>query len=85
MPNLLYALGVALFGVTLFNLVKSGKTLVASGLVLVYFGHRMLPLTYFNVLILIGFLIIAVAVSKSRAFGDASRRLEFTSTDEGGR
>ena len=45
MPNLLYALGVALLGITLFNLVKSGKTLVASGLVLVYFSHRMLPLT----------------------------------------
>lgn len=81
MPNLLYSLGVALLGITLLNLVKSGKVLLASSLVLVYFSHRMLPLTYFNVLILIGFLLIAVAVSTSGASGTASLVKEFAEED----
>ncbi|MCH7745206.1 MAG: hypothetical protein IIC84_03940 [Chloroflexi bacterium] len=65
MPFLLYAAGAALLGVTILKQVTSGKPLVGYGLALLFFSHRMLPLTYFNLLIIGGFLLIAIALMKN--------------------
>ncbi len=61
MPFLAYALGLTLLSVTVLKLISSARPLVGYGLVLIFLSHRMLPLTYFNLLILVGFLLIAVA------------------------
>ena len=63
MPFLLYAVGAALLGITLLKLLTSGNPLAAYGMTLLYFSHRMLPLTYFNLLILGGFILMTIALT----------------------
>ena len=63
MPFLLYAVGATLLGVTLLKLLTSGNPLAAYGMTLLYFSHRMLPLTYFNLLILGGFIMMTIAIT----------------------
>lgn len=70
MPFFFYVVGLVLLGVTLIKLVTSGRPTLAYGLTLVFFSHRMLPLTYFNVLILLGFVLVAVALVDRRDAGD---------------
>ena len=40
---------------------------------LIYFSHRMLPLTYFNSLILIGFVLVALALTGREARGSETK------------
>ena len=70
MPLVLYAVGITLLGVTLLKLLTTGNPVAAYGLTLLYFSHRLLPLTYFNLLILGGFIMITVAL----ATGSLDRR-----------
>lgn len=60
LPFVFYAAGVVLLGITFLKLVSSGRHMLAFGLILVLFSHRMLPLTYFNMLVLGGFLLMAI-------------------------
>ena len=73
LPYFVYPL--ALWVVTAFvvTAVRRGQTTVAIGLLLVLLGHRTLPLTYFNDLILIGILLIAM---------DASPRMRISPSEE---
>lgn len=73
MPFMFYVIGLVLLGVTLLKLVTTGRPTLAYGFTLVFFSHRMLPLTYFNVLILVGFALIAVAIAdrSRKKIGDA--------------
>ena len=64
MPFLLYAVGATLLGVTMLKLLTYGNLLAAYGLTLLYFSHRMLPLTYFNLLILGGFIMMTIAITR---------------------
>ena len=59
-PFPLYVLGLSLLGITILNLIRTRRKIIALVLVLLFFGHRMLPLTYFNLLILNGFLLFAI-------------------------
>ena len=67
LPFVAYALGAVLLGVTILKLLSSGRPLLGYGLALLSLGHRMLPLTYFNLLILTGFVLLAIALLPDRA------------------
>ena len=66
MPFIAYAISATLLGVTMLKLLTSGRQIIAFGLVLLFFSHRMLPLTYFNLLILAGFLLISIALTNEK-------------------
>ena len=68
MPFLAYAISATLLGVTILKLLTSGRQIIAFGLVLLFFSHRMLPLTYFNLLILAGFLLISIAITNAKTY-----------------
>ncbi|MAG36403.1 MAG: hypothetical protein CL878_09185 [Dehalococcoidia bacterium] len=63
LPFLVYAVGAALLGLTVLKLLHSGRGLLGLGLALLFASHRMLPLTYFNLLIVCGFLLMAIALA----------------------
>jgi hypothetical protein len=58
LPFLAYIIGMVLLGVTILNLIRTHNEIPALALVLLFFGHRMLPLTYFNLLVLTGFALL---------------------------
>jgi hypothetical protein len=66
MPFAAYAVAIPLMLVTILRLSVSGQPLLGFGLALMFFSHRMLPLTYFNMLILGGFLLAAIALNAGR-------------------
>lgn len=59
-PFPMYVVGVILLTITVLNLIRARNEIPALALVLLFFGHRMLPLTYFNLLVLAGFLLFIV-------------------------
>jgi hypothetical protein len=60
MPWFVYAATGTLLALTVLNLLRTGRPLLGLALIFLFLTHRMLPLTYFNLLILAGFLLIAV-------------------------
>jgi hypothetical protein len=60
LPFPVYVVGVALLGITVLNLIRTRNEIPALALVLLFFGHRMLPLTHFNLLVLAGFLLLTI-------------------------
>lgn len=85
MPFVFYVFGLILLGVTLLKLMASGRPTLAYGLTLIYFSHRMLPLTYFNVLVLVGFALIVVAFAEKRHARDEVTDGNFESRADGKR
>ncbi len=66
LPFFAYVLGLVLLGVTVLKLVTSDKALLGMALLLLFFGHRMLPLTYFNMLVMAGLLLALTALISTR-------------------
>lgn len=67
LPWFVYAATGALLSLTVLNLLRTGRPLLGLALVFLFLTHRMLPLTYFNLLILTGFLLIAMDTIEGRA------------------
>jgi hypothetical protein len=67
LPFFVYVVGLVLLGVTVLKLVTTNKVLLGMALVLLFFGHRMLPLTYFNILVMAGFLLALTALISTRS------------------
>lgn len=66
LPFVVYVVGLVLLGVTVLKLVFSDRALLGMALLLLFFGHRMLPLTYFNILVMAGFLLALTALISTR-------------------
>jgi hypothetical protein len=66
LPFFAYVAGLVLLGVTVLKLITTDKALLGMALLLLFFGHRMLPLTYFNILVMAGFLLALTALISTR-------------------
>ena len=62
LPFYVYPVGIFLLSVTLLKLLRSGQPTVAVALLLLLMTHRMLPLTYFNLLLISGFTLLALSM-----------------------
>lgn len=58
LPFIVYAMGLVLLGVTILKLLRGDGRLLGISLMILLLAHRMMPLTYFNILILLGFLLL---------------------------
>ncbi|MBM4435803.1 MAG: hypothetical protein FJ029_00925 [Actinobacteria bacterium] len=59
LPAVLYALGAGLAAATLVGALRDRRPLLAAALVLFLLSHRLLPLTYFNLLYVLAFALLA--------------------------
>ena len=66
LPFLAYVVGLVLLGITVLKLITTERALLGMALLLLYFGHRMLPLTYFNILVMAGFLLALTSLISTR-------------------
>jgi hypothetical protein len=61
LPFYVYVVGIFLLSVTMMKLVTSERRTVAFALLFMVLTHRMLPLTYFNLLLISGFVLVALS------------------------
>lgn len=59
-PFPFYAIALGLLGITILNLIRMERKILALVMILLFLGHRMLPLAYFNLLALDGFLLFTI-------------------------
>jgi len=61
LPFYIYAAGIFLLSVTLMKLMTTGQQTIACALLMLILTHRMLSLTYFNLLLIGGFRLLALS------------------------
>ena len=60
LPYPVYVVALWVVAAMSLSAVRRGEPVFAAGLVLVFLGHRTLPLTYFNDLVLVGLILVAL-------------------------